>query len=379
MEGYFLKKISAVLAGALVVALGIYISATDASVTFSYTVTDLGALPGDLISFAFDINDLGQVVGYSNPGKRKSKYDPADPDHAFLWQNGNMTQLQTPNGSSSSSATGINNSGLVVGSSYDNNATISRGVVREQQRAALWNKGTATNLAAPNGNSSLYYTAASINSKQQVVGSTLGSSSPESASPLYHAILWQNAQTSDLGTLGGTYSAANSINNAGQVVGYATTSNNVYRAFLWQQNRMIDLGTLDGKPNSTSSAYRINNYGLIVGYSTTTSNYSHAVLWHRNKMTDLGTLTDRNYSTAYGINNLGQVVGMSYGNNLGIIQHAFLWKNKQMYDLNSLLAPNSGWELTSAQSINNKGQIVGTGVHNGQTHAFLLTPTWVIR
>ena len=48
-----------------------------------------------------------------------------------------------------------------------------------------------------------------------------------------------------------------------------------------------------------------------------------------------------------------------------------------MQDLNSLLAPSSGpgWELDSANAINDAGQIVGEGLVNGQDHAFLLTPT----
>jgi probable HAF family extracellular repeat protein len=45
-----------------------------------------------------------------------------------------------------------------------------------------------------------------------------------------------------------------------------------------------------------------------------------------------------------------------------------------MADLNSLIPAGSGWVLTGANAINNRGQIVGSGVLNGQTQAFLLTP-----
>jgi len=46
-----------------------------------------------------------------------------------------------------------------------------------------------------------------------------------------------------------------------------------------------------------------------------------------------------------------------------------------MQDLNDLLSPNSGWVLHVALGINDFGQIVGWGEHNGQTLGFLLTPT----
>jgi probable HAF family extracellular repeat protein len=39
-----------------------------------------------------------------------------------------------------------------------------------------------------------------------------------------------------------------------------------------------------------------------------------------------------------------------------------------------LLPLDSGWHLLSARGINNAGQIVGYGNHNGAYHAFLLTP-----
>jgi hypothetical protein len=46
-----------------------------------------------------------------------------------------------------------------------------------------------------------------------------------------------------------------------------------------------------------------------------------------------------------------------------------------MIDLNKLLPANSGWELQGAFDINNHGQIVGIGMHNGKSRAFLATVT----
>src|SRR6266545_1319999 len=51
----------------------------------------------------------------------------------------------------------------------------------------------------------------------------------------------------DIGTLGGTFTQAFRINEAGQVIGGSTTSSGDLHAFLWTQERgMIDLGTLAG-------------------------------------------------------------------------------------------------------------------------------------
>ena len=69
----------------------------------------LGTLGGDW-STAWDINDHGQVIGYSSIGDSKSR--------AFMWDEENgMIELPTLGGNSLARA--INNEGQVVGYSYD--------------------------------------------------------------------------------------------------------------------------------------------------------------------------------------------------------------------------------------------------------------------
>ena len=49
-----------------------------------------------------------------------------------------------------------------------------------------------------------------------------------------------------------------------------------------------------------------------------------------------------------------------------------------MVDLNSLIDPTAGWDLLSANDINDAGEIVGVGVSpSGDEHGFLLVPNSV--
>lgn len=57
---------------------------------------------------------------------------------------------------------------------------------------------------------------------------------------------------------------------------------------------------------------------------------------------------------------------------------AFVTDNGVMKDLNTLLFPEiTGWQLLSANGINDSGQIVGTGLFNGESRGFVLTPATV--
>src|SRR5947208_11075375 len=82
-----------------------------ASAAVTYTITDLGTL-GGATSRAEAINNAGQVVGSA----LTSGGAGASVDHAFLWQDGRLTDLRTLDGDpGTSGARGINTAGQVVG------------------------------------------------------------------------------------------------------------------------------------------------------------------------------------------------------------------------------------------------------------------------
>ncbi len=169
----------------------------------------------------------------------------------------------------------------------------------------------------------------------------------------------------DLGTLGGIESYAWAINNAGQVVGWASTSSGERHAFLYSKGTMTDLGVLPG--GTESFAQGINNAGQVVGYAYTSSGEEHAFLYSDGTMTDLGTLGG-NDSLAESINNAGQVVGVSA--TPSVEEHAFLYSDGTMTDLGTLLEENQSYTQSYAWAINNAGQVVGSAADR----AFLLTP-----
>ncbi len=216
---------------------------------------------------------------------------------------------------------------------------------------------TVTDLGTLGGTFSI---ANGINAAGQVVGLTA-----TAGDATQRAFLWQAGSLRDLGTLGGTDSGAAGINAAGQVVGGAEPAAGAYsHGFVWQSGAMQDLGTLGG---NGSMARGVNAAGQVVGYADTRTGARHAFRWQSGAMQDLGTL-DGGDSYGIGINAAGQVVGYAYTNAGGsIVNHAFLWQAGTMYDLGTL-----GGGYSAANAINDAGQVVGDSSLNASTsHAFL--------
>ncbi len=327
-----------------------------------YNILDLGTL-GGATSQAYEINNSGQIVGYSKTATSVNRGFVTSASSAI---NPSTDALGILSGGTNSYAYSISSNGLIAGS-----ADSSSG-----DRGFVYSSGTMTALGTLGGNWSYAY---SINSSGQVAGASAIKNSPSSAT---HATLYSGAGKYDLGTINNNAgdSYAQAINSTGTVVGYSNYDVGSYytdHAFVWTPSvpngtsgAMTDIGTLGG---SYGYAWGINDSGEVVGgaYLASDADY-HAFKYLGGIKTDLGTL-GASYSEAFGVNSSGVIVGSSdvtAGNS-----HAFVDINGVMEDLNSLISAGSGWTLQTVRGINDSGRIVGYGVSpSGSVHAFLLTP-----
>jgi probable HAF family extracellular repeat protein len=179
-------------------------------------------------------------------------------------------------------------------------------------------------------------------------------------------VLAADYAVTDLGTLGGSESFAQGINEAGMVTGESDIPGDETRhAFLYSGGTMIDVGTL-GVPTHFSFGAAINDAGQVVGESSTwrdVPSLPHAFLYSGGTLTDLGTGGTR--SAAFGINAAGQIVGDTENPNGST--HAFLHSGGTVIDLGTL-----GGGRSNARAINAAGHIVGySDTLNGGDHAFL--------
>jgi probable HAF family extracellular repeat protein len=228
-------------------------------------LTILAEPPGLTHSEAYDINASGEVVG--------TTWNTTDPPDVrvrpFYWSAATGMVVLPPLPGATVSAGGaaaINDDGVIAGSTTDG---VGGFAVRWQRVGGVW---TVSKLPSGDG---MGPTAISNN------GNIVGTGCRPNVSPcVRRAYFWPaGGGRIELGTLGGTESMGNGVNDAGRVVGQSFTKTGYTRGFVWtMSDGMKELSVL-GNVRSVAWAQGISNAGMIVGASSY-SNVREDSPWH---------------------------------------------------------------------------------------------------
>jgi probable HAF family extracellular repeat protein len=315
------------------------------------TSLDLGTLGGPNSTVAWPNHSThGEIVGIAETAEKNPLGEAWScsafffgPDgyicNGFAWRDGVMNALPPFHGGYNSYAAGVNNRGQIVG----------------------W---------AENG----------------VIDPTCNNQPPVSQFLQFEAAIW-GPELTEMTQLppypGDPDSAATAINDRGQIIGISGLCANAVggasavHALLWENGQTINLGNLGA--NVWNTPVSLNNHGEVVGFANNTANNSQAFLWTKEsgKMRALPFIGNDNSSVAYDINEKGQIVGISSGGTEPFAARAFLYENGKMMDLNGLVQGQSSLYLFLAQGINDKGEIVGTAIDpSGAQVGFLAVPAY---
>ncbi len=321
-----------------------------------YTIHNIGTLSSDpaLAVRAKTINNHGHVHGENDlpapPGSGKT--------HGYVW-NGHTMQHIYPLSPSVCWGGDMNDAGQCVGYSFAPANTL---------HAYLWDSGTTQDT---------HIGTQSFSKEEGINADGVGCGSFSAMIPGYmvsqfrpfisdHAGNWM-----DIGTFGGGTGFAYDINDHMSVVGSARDANEKPHPFIWNAaSGMQNLGNLGG---TFATPRSINNFDEVVGLSDNAAGDYRAFHWANGSMTDLATLGGTS-AEAKGINDHGAIVGNS--TDATGAQVACLWPDPSSPPINlqSALRHSSPWTLTGAKSINELGEICGTGYYRGNKRTYRLTP-----
>jgi len=251
---------------------------------YMFTLIDY---PGATHTYAFGINDSGQIVGQYEVGGRS---------HGFTWSGGVYTSFDHPSAASGGSgAHDINNSGQIVGW-YD--------TVGSNNLAGYLRDGD--DYLALTAFGSDWTEAGGINDSATVVGWY------RDAGDVYRGFLFDGSSYTTLNDPDAVHTYPDGINNAGVIVGQGRDSAFIPNAFIRDASGDFTNFYVDGFP---AAAVGINDLGQIVGgYGPAADDHWGFVLTGGvNATPDKLVPPGAPITDAWDINNVGQVVG-SYTN-----------------------------------------------------------------
>jgi uncharacterized membrane protein len=333
------------------------IPATSAPVP-QYQIYDIGVVqPGDTASQGFGVSRAGIAVGRSFQ---------ATGTQAFTWTlKGGIVGLPNLSGRSYCVSNSANDNGVVVGTG----ATTAFGSGR---LPVIWQNGVVSQLPLPVGET--LGDANSVNASIVAVGSV------DSGSNQRGVIYSGGSATVITQTTanGSFFLTAFGINDSGRIVGQGIDPGNAARnvgiVYDIGQNMAFEVGALPGLNGAL--AFGVSNTGYVIGSSMLNQGPGMPFIWSDNGgMVAIPLAPGTSEGSARAVNSAGWVVG----DDSSAFSIPFLYDGTTTYRLADLIPPNSGWDLSmntssSALGISDDSVIVGTGVHNGETHAYAMVP-----
>jgi len=326
--------------------------------TPQYQIYDIGVVQvGDTASQGFGVSRGDIAVGRSIR---------TGGSQAFTWTlNGGIVGLPNLAGRSYAVSNSANDTGIVVGTA----ATTLFGTSR---LPVIWQNGIVSQLPLPSGET--LGDANSVNSSTVAVGSV-------DAGSLQRGVIYSggNATIITQTTMTGCYFlTAFGINDSGRIVGQGIDPNNAARnvgiVYDIGQSMAFEVGALPGLNGAL--AFAVSNTGYVVGSSMLNQGSGLPFIWSdQGGIVAIPLAAGTTEGEARAVNSAGWVVG----DDSSAFSIPFLYDGTTTYRLADLLPPNSGWDLSmntssSALGISEDNVIVGTGVHNGNTHAYAMVP-----